>query len=239
MECSFPPILMCVSQFVWPRHLLPGPLSALCQENTSDTNTDLRNRNTKSNKYIFKKFRNTNFDKDLLPIFICATVWPPHNSSATKAGPFKGPQHLTLKTSPLHPYSLKKCIAVILQNIGTNLYKSRLCSNVQKYLAFFLREWLSWFDLGQRLLPFLHCLCLYPGSSDRLLLAKMSHFTLFAAFLAAEQKVEPVSFRQRNGLGHQCFDTWNTIWTIWTPILVLFCNSRSLQLLGIQQKKSL
>ena len=40
---SFAPTFMCVSSFVWPRHLLPGPRSALCSENTSDTNTDLRN----------------------------------------------------------------------------------------------------------------------------------------------------------------------------------------------------
>ena len=49
--------------------------------------------------------------------------------------------------------------------------------------------------------------------SDRLL-AKMSHFTLFAAFLAGSVKREPVSSRQRNGLGHHCCDTLNTIWTL-------------------------
>ena len=85
-------------------------------------------------------------------------------------------------------------------------------------------EWLSWWRPWVSPSSFL-ALSLSLYHSDRLL-AKMSHFTLFAVFLAAEQKVEPVSFRQRSGPRHHCFDTWNTIWTIWTNSCNAFLQHR-------------
>ena len=57
----------------------------------------------------------------------------------------------------------------------------------------------------------------FVSASDRLL-AKMSHFTLFAALFfllaAAEQKEELVAWGQRSQQSHRCFDTWNAIWNI-------------------------
>ena len=56
----------------------------------------------------------------------------------------------------------------------------------------------------------------FVSASDRLL-AKMSHFTLFAALfflLAAGQKEEPVTWGQRSQRSHRYFDTWNAIWNI-------------------------
>ena len=95
-------------------------------------------------------------------------------------------------------------------------------------ILLFLALWLSWWRPWATPSSFL-ARSLSLHHSDQLL-AKMSHFTLFAVFLAAEQKVEPVSFRQRSGPRHHCFDTWNTIWTIWTNSCnVFFCNTGPLQ----------
>ena len=57
----------------------------------------------------------------------------------------------------------------------------------------------------------------FVSASDRLL-AKMSHFTLFAALFfslaATEQKEEPVTWGQRSQRSHRCFDTWSAIWNM-------------------------
>ena len=72
----------------------------------------------------------------------------------------------------------------------------------------------------------------FVSASDRLL-AKMSHFTLFAALFfllaAAEQKEEPVTWGQRSQRSHRCFDTWNAIWNI-KPDVMFFSNSHLLLL---------
>ena len=65
----------------------------------------------------------------------------------------------------------------------------------------------------------------FVSASDRLL-AKMSHFTLFAALFfllaAAEQKEEPVTWGQRSQRSHRCFDTWNAIWNIKPDVMFFF-----------------
>ena len=73
----------------------------------------------------------------------------------------------------------------------------------------------------------------FVSASDRLL-AKMSHFTLFAALFfllaATEQKEEPVTWGQRSQRSHRCFDTWNAIWNIKPDVMFFFSNSHLLLL---------
>ena len=75
----------------------------------------------------------------------------------------------------------------------------------------------------------------FVSASDRLL-AKMSHFTLFAALFfllaATEQKEEPVTWGQRSQRSHRCFDTWSAIWNMkpdMNPFERLVGNFRSVQ----------
>ena len=87
--------------------------------------------------------------------------------------------------------------------------KHELCLISQKYPSFLAEsESLGWYDLGRRLLGFLHWLCLRAVTD---FLPKCHILLFLPLFLAAKQKVEPVSFRQRNGQSQHCFDTWNTI----------------------------
>ena len=72
-------------------------------------------------------------------------------------------------------------------------------------LPSFWWEWLSWFDLGRRLFPFLHCLCLYPGSFWPTSSRQNVTFYSFCRFFSCRAKSGTSQFQTKKRAGAPMF----------------------------------